>query len=91
MDSSEISLTEAAAALLAVAKLAPQLETLLDQGAQPQDGFLRVPEAAEFLGLTPDALRGLVKRDKVPHQKIGRRIMFDRAELRQWVRSGAAG
>lgn len=54
----------------------------------PKDnGFLGVTGAAEYLDTTPKALYALVERQKLPAHRVGRRLLFDRAELRAYVES----
>jgi len=48
--------------------------------------WLGVDGAAEYLQTTPDAIRALVKRKKIPHYKPNGRILFDRFQLDKWVR-----
>jgi excisionase family DNA binding protein len=51
--------------------------------------FMRVADAAKFLGWTVPAVRMAVKRGGVPFHKIGSRVVFDRAELREWVKGSS--
>jgi EAL domain-containing protein (putative c-di-GMP-specific phosphodiesterase class I) len=52
--------------------------------------FLDVNAAAAFLASTPTAIRSLVKRNAIPHYKTpAGRLLFDRKELRDWVKSGS--
>ena len=52
------------------------------------DGFLDVPGAAEYLSTTAKAIYALVERHKLPHNRAGGRLLFDRADLRAWVERG---
>ena len=52
------------------------------------DGFLDVPGAAQYLSTTAKAIYALVERRQLPHNRAGGRLLFDRAELRAWVRQG---
>ena len=52
------------------------------------DGFLDVPGAAQYLSTTAKAIYALVKRHKLPHHRAGGRLLFDKSELRAWVRQG---
>ena len=52
------------------------------------DGFLDVPGAALYLSTTAKAIYALVERHKLPHNRAGGRLLFDRAELRAWVERG---
>lgn len=47
--------------------------------------LLNNQEAAELLGISPFSLRGKVLRKEVPHVKIGRRTLFDPADLRAFI------
>jgi excisionase family DNA binding protein len=51
-------------------------------------GFLDVPGAAQYLSTTAKAIYALVERQQLPHNRAGGRLLFDRAELRAWVRQG---
>ena len=53
---------------------------------------LTMMEAIEFLNelgfpTTRSAIYNIVFRGKIPHRKIGRRIVFSRTELSEWVES----
>lgn len=45
----------------------------------------KLDEAAEFLGVTVPALRGLIHRRRIPHVKVGRVIRFRQNDLEAWV------
>ena len=66
--------------------LARRVAELLDEGRD--DGFLDVEGAAEYLGLSRKAVYRLVERRRLPHRRAGKRLLFDRAELRAWVERG---
>jgi hypothetical protein len=66
--------------------VASQVEKVLAQQASADQGFLRMEKAAAFLDLTPAALRLMEKRGKVPSHRVGKRILFDKAELRALVK-----
>lgn len=63
--------------------LAARVAARLAEGRD--DGFIDVEGAAEYLAMTPKAIRHKVERRQVPHHRVGRRVLFDRAELRAWV------
>lgn len=50
--------------------------------------FLNITEAAEFLKTSPAALYTKVSRGEIPFSKPGRRLYFDKEELRKWVKLG---
>jgi len=83
---------------LTLISLSPaDLEQLLESAVRkaleaergPQ-GFLRTKEAADFLGLTPEALRQAEKKGQVPSHRLGARVLYDPLELREYVLSGRA-
>ena len=43
--------------------------------------LLSVPEAAEYLGRTPWAVRGLIDNGKLPVVRLDRRVQIDRLDL----------
>lgn len=57
--------------------------------SSPQ-GFLRIEQAADFLGVSKAALYKLTQQGKVPFHKLGSRVLFDPAELREHILSGKA-
>lgn len=53
--------------------------------------WLDVSGAAQHLGLTENAIRGLVKRRQLPvHRTENGRLRFSANDLDEWVRSGLA-
>lgn len=42
-------------------------------------------EAARSLGISERTLWSLTKRAKVPHVRLGRRVLYDPDDLRAWV------
>ncbi len=47
--------------------------------------LLNNEDAAAMLGISPYSLRGKVLRREVPFVKIGRRVLFDPADLRAFI------
>jgi excisionase family DNA binding protein len=54
------------------------------------EGFLDVTAAAAFLSCRPSRLYALASARRIPHYKDGSRLLFDRRELREYVRNGGA-
>jgi excisionase family DNA binding protein len=52
------------------------------------DGYMNVDQAGEFLACKRDRLYALVSAGRIPFHKDGSRLLFDRGELREWVRNG---
>ena len=53
------------------------------------DDFLTKDEAAEFLRVNVRTLGEWVQRGEVPAAKVGRRLVFSRAQLADWLRDKA--
>jgi excisionase family DNA binding protein len=51
------------------------------------ENLLNNQQAAEYLNISPHSLRGYVSRGMIPHVKIGRRTLFDPADLRAYIES----
>lgn len=47
-------------------------------------------ETAEYLGITKDTMRSLIKKNAVPAHKVGRLWKFKFSEVDEWVKSGKA-
>ena len=57
-------------------------------GAGP--GLMNVEQAAKFLACGKDRIYALTSAGRIPHHKDGSRVLFDRGELREFVRAGGA-
>ena len=54
--------------------------------------LLTYQEAAEYLGLKVSTLYSMVHKGRVPHRRLGRRLVrFSKLELDVWLDSCAAG
>ncbi len=53
-------------------------------------GYLDVTGAAEFLACPPSRIYSLVSAKRLPVHRDGSRLLFDRSELRGYVRDGGA-
>ncbi|MGB0863165.1 MAG: helix-turn-helix domain-containing protein [Saprospiraceae bacterium] len=49
---------------------------------------LNVKEASELIGLKTPTIYQYASEGKIPHRRIGRRLIFNRTELIEWVESG---
>ena len=47
--------------------------------------LLDIPRAAAYLSTTKCCIRHLVWRNEVPHIRLGKKILFDRADLDRYV------
>lgn len=50
--------------------------------------ILSAEQAAQFIGVSLATLYGLTSARKIPHNKRGKRLYFDRQELINWIRAG---
>ena len=51
--------------------------------------YLRIPQAASYLGLAPKTLYKLAEEKRIPHIRKGRTLFFDRQALDKWMQAGA--
>jgi excisionase family DNA binding protein len=72
------------------------LEQLIARGvlraleSKAGDGFLDVAGAAAYLACSPEAIRQRVKRGELPTCRLGKRVLFDKADLAAFVRGESA-
>jgi excisionase family DNA binding protein len=74
-----------------VERIACRTSELLSERASTGvvERWLDVSGAADHLALTPHAIRGLVKRRRIPfHRTESNRLRFSPTELDHWVRAG---
>lgn len=45
-------------------------------------------DTAEYLGITKDTMRSLIKKNAIPAHKVGRLWKFKFSEVDEWVRNG---
>jgi excisionase family DNA binding protein len=64
-------------------------ELVVERPAEP-DGFLDVTGASKYLACRTSRIYSLVSAGRIPHHRDGSRLLFDRAELREYVRNGGA-
>jgi excisionase family DNA binding protein len=64
-------------------------ELVIARQSEPS-GYLDVGAAAEFLACPKSRIYSLVSARRIPHHKDGSRLLFDPAELREFVQSGGA-
>ena len=70
--------------------VADEVSKVLEQRSASDQGFLRMRDAAAYLGISENALRMASKRDEIPLHRLGKRVLFDRSELGAFVRNGVA-
>lgn len=82
-----LSLTLPPEVLEAIAERAAEI--LADRQGE-RTGYLDVAGAAEFLACPKSRIYALVSADRIPYEKDGSRLLFDRGELRAYVANGGA-
>lgn len=55
------------------------------QSPADEKAVLRVAEAAALLGVSPWLLVQEIKGGHIPHKRIGRRLVFSRQRLLEWL------
>jgi excisionase family DNA binding protein len=71
-----------------VEQIALSLERLEPKDEQDND-LLNIEEAAEFLKVSVAALYTKVSRKEIPFSKPGKRLYFNKVDLKEWIRSGS--
>jgi excisionase family DNA binding protein len=68
-----------------------RIETLmarLEPKEPDENEILNIEEAAEFLKVSVGALYTKVSRQEIPYNKPGKRLYFNRTDLKEWIRQG---
>ena len=52
--------------------------------------YLTVNDVCKYLKISNESLYGWIKSTNIPAHRVGRRWLFDKAELDAWVKSGKA-
>jgi excisionase family DNA binding protein len=74
------------------AQLLERVETVAARKQEPQGSpWLNVKSAADYLGLSEDAVRALIARKELEVFKPNSRVFIHRDACDRWVTSGAAG
>jgi excisionase family DNA binding protein len=73
-------------------RIAQRVAELLsgDTNGAAEDGYIDVACAAEFLACPTSRIYALVSAKRIPHHRDGSRLLFDRNELRDYIRNGGA-
>ena len=67
-----------------------RLRELVDVGPERRSPWLSAPEAAEYLGCPVSRIRKLTMTGELPCHRDGRRVLYRREELDEFVRGGGA-
>jgi excisionase family DNA binding protein len=71
-------------------KREPKQTTFIQPAPQVKNGdILDVDEAAALLKVSRRTVYHRVKAGSIPHARVGRKLLFSRARLSQWVADGA--
>ena len=62
-----------------------------ERGRMMEDRWLSVDEIADHLGIKRDTVYKWISERQMPGHKIGRLWKFNKQEVDEWVKSGAAG
>lgn len=52
---------------------------------------IKVAEAAEYIGVSKDTIYKLVRKQEIPHIRLGKRILFRVESLEAWLQEREAG
>ncbi len=59
-----------------------QINQLLDEKLQV---LMNIEECSKFLGLSKNSLYIMTSKKEIPFYKVGKRILFDKGEVYQWI------
>jgi|GEM_PF-1095314 len=65
----------------------PKSEPTPREGSGEPKRFYQVSEAAEFLNVSESLIRKFLMTKRIPHFKIGRRVLFSEEQLLSWVKA----
>ncbi len=65
-----------------------QNEQLQNSQYLHEDKPLSINEASDFLDIPKNTLYSYTSARKIPHKKMGRKIIFFKSELRAWLEEG---
>lgn len=50
------------------------------------DGYINAEECAKYLGYSVGTIRNMTSEHKLPHYKIGRKVVYKKTELQEWIK-----
>ena len=53
-----------------------------------QKKYMDIEELSEYISSTPSSIYSKKCRNQIPHIKIGRRLIFDRETIDEWITNG---
>jgi excisionase family DNA binding protein len=78
--------------IVAIAQEVAKILAAGGAGAEPvESGWMSAAQAAEYLGWPAQRIYKLTAAGAIPHRKHGQRLLFDRAELDEWLDGYAHG
>lgn len=57
---------------------------------QDIEPYMTVNDVCRYLKITNESLYSWIKRSDIPAHRVGKRWLFDKAELDAWIKSGKA-
>lgn len=72
--------------------LSQEIQKAVNPTKEPEPDILKIDQALNFLSLqgwptTKQTIYNLVFKKEIPYRKVGRRVIFSRKELLQWIES----
>lgn len=52
---------------------------------EANEGFITVDQTADFIKLAKPTIYGLIHRNKIPFHKSGKKVLFKKSELEDWL------
>lgn len=61
---------------------------LSNKKTDKSERWLGLEEIAQHIGISKDTIRAWIKKNAIPHHKIGRQYKFRISEVDAWIESG---
>jgi len=58
---------------------------MIPQPSSPESECMRADQLAQFLGVNRKTVYAYADRGVIPHQRLGRRIVFSRSQVVTWL------
>jgi excisionase family DNA binding protein len=58
--------------------------------AEPEPEVMNADQLAAFLGVNKDTVYDYANAGKIPHRRLGRRLLFSRAAILAWLQGNNA-
>jgi len=58
------------------------------QKVEDENDLMTIEELAEYINMAVTSIYGLIHRRQLPHIKRGKRLIFEKSKITEWLQSG---